>query len=542
MEVEAKSKNSESDVKDSGKGDAPMVSEEDELNPSSEEDDKSSDYNEGNINSDDHEAEESSSNYNDDADAHALNVWALSGDWSSLPPSSPPEAQAWSNLEDIEIVGAVMYVGQDPAGRQMSGIFGGSEVMRDFINEKAIDVQGLMDKYMAIFKCLRNGNGMEARLVSTSSAGDAATALELCCYIKETLRDCNHRVFGSMMKKKLLAALRDMHITQGIGVSGPQEVAWNWLLELMQKYHLTIVNWPHGVSPPGPGFDHKKLKAGPLCQLIVPYLWRKLGHMYDGQTDEEEEQDSLDDAPEIEIKCWNQDIINISDVSPLKGDIPLVKTADGTILQKVSDDLEWQKSHQEEDCQQQSTEQPRMEVLNDDDTIPQVLQPGHHEAPRDEGWNTHPIVWDSCRGTSAIPSHPHTREPGPSNLPAPALQYQNLQHDMLPGHVHMQEPGPSQFPSQHEDSGNDHVNYHEPGPSNIPYNALPPAHHNCFPPFHQGHPHIPSHSDPCLYYNGQYINNYYPPAQPAAPQWVNRGSATLQYEDDFNGDYVDDYF
>ncbi|KAI6100512.1 hypothetical protein F5141DRAFT_1066116 [Pisolithus sp. B1] len=265
------------------------------------------------------------------------------------------------------------------------------------------------------------------------------------------------------MMEKLLAALRDIHITQGIEVSDPQKVAWNQLLELMQKYHLTIINWPYGVSPPGPGFDHKKLKAGPLHQLIVPYLWRKLGHMYDGHTDDKEEQDSLGDVPEIEIKCWNQDIIDISDVSPLKGDIPLVKTANGTILWKVSDDPEWQKSCQEEDCQQQSTE--------------------------------------------------------------------NLQHDMLPGHVPMWEPSPSQFPSQHEDSGNDCVNYRKPGPSNIPYNALPPAHHH-FPPFCQGHPRIPSRSDPHLYYN----------AQPAAPQWVNRGSATPQYEDDFNGDYIDDYF
>ncbi|KAI6137519.1 hypothetical protein EDD17DRAFT_1517242 [Pisolithus thermaeus] len=371
MEVEAESKNSESDMKDGGKGDAPMVSEEDELNPSSEEDEKSSDYNKGNVNSDDHELEESSSNYNDDADACTLNVQALSGDQSSLPLSSPPEdesdysspikyprsqqkgtakaidtedadvvdhggckiphskksgclsktvleeihafaknikmtakelgqwhrwsacnilvtmgfsvkpshtklndanlfcswywamqpkpdgahrnainnlitkeynslmkdipkddlasewpmqrpnsldwytvtsvqAEAWSNLEDIEIVGVVMYIGQDPAGHQMSGIFGGSVVIRDFINEKAIDIWGLMDKYMAIFKqvCLRNGDGMEARL--------------------ETPRDCNCRVFGSMMKEKLLAALRDICITQGIEVSDPQKVTWNW--------------------------------------------------------------------------------------------------------------------------------------------------------------------------------------------------------------------------------------------------------------------------------------------------------------------------
>ncbi|KAI6011722.1 hypothetical protein BKA83DRAFT_4131595 [Pisolithus microcarpus] len=433
-------------------------------------------------------------------------------------------AEAWSNLEDIEIVGAVMYVGQDPAGRQTSGIFGGSDVVREFINAKAIDVRGLMDKYTAIFKCLRNGDGTEARLVNSSSAGDAATALGLRCHIKETPRDHNRRVFGSMMKEKLLAALRDICTTHGIEVSDPQKVAWNRLLELMRKCHLTIVNWPHGVSPPGPGFDHKKLKAGSLRQLVVPYLRRKLGHLYDGQTDDEEEQDSLDDAPEIEIKCWNQDIINTSDANPLKGEVPLVKAADGTILRKISDDPEWQKSRQEEDRQWQDTE------------------PGHQEAPREERRNTRPIARDSRRDPSAVPTRPHTREPGPSDLPTPAPRYRDLHRNMPPGRAHTREPGPSQLPNQYEDSGNDRANYREPGPSNIPYNALPPAHRDRFPPFRQGYHRIPSRTDHRVYYDDQYINDYNPPTQPAAPQWVNRGTAAPQYEDDFNGDYVDDYF
>ncbi|KAI6098703.1 hypothetical protein F5141DRAFT_1066767 [Pisolithus sp. B1] len=220
-------------------------------------------------------------------------------------------AEAWSNLEDIKIIGVVMYVRQDPAGCQTSGIFGGSEVIRNFINEHGVDVQALMDK------CVRNSDGTEAGLLSTGSAGDVALALEL-------------------------------HLTHGIEASDPQKVTWHWLLEFMQRYHLTIINWPCGISPLGPGFDHKKLKAGPLHQLVVLYLLRKLGHMYDGQTDDKEEQDSLDDVHKIEIKCWNHDhmfsffadIIDIPDENPLKSEIPLVKAANGTVLQKIWDDPE----------------------------------------------------------------------------------------------------------------------------------------------------------------------------------------------------------
>ncbi|KAI5994251.1 hypothetical protein F5J12DRAFT_785815 [Pisolithus orientalis] len=38
-------------------------------------------------------------------------------------------AEVWLTLEDIEIAGVVMYVGQDPAGHQTSGIFGGSNII-----------------------------------------------------------------------------------------------------------------------------------------------------------------------------------------------------------------------------------------------------------------------------------------------------------------------------------------------------------------------------------------------------------------------------
>ncbi|KAI6006225.1 hypothetical protein F5J12DRAFT_783004 [Pisolithus orientalis] len=114
----------------------------------------------------------------------------------------------------------------------------------------------LMDKYAAIFK---NGNGADARVAGTGSIGDSHVALKLAI---------------------------------------PRKFPGTGFSSFVQKSHLTIVNWPHGVSPPGPGFEYKKLRAGPLHQLVVPYLWRKLGLLYDGQTDDEEEQDSLDDVLE----------------------------------------------------------------------------------------------------------------------------------------------------------------------------------------------------------------------------------------------------
>ncbi|KAI5993139.1 hypothetical protein F5J12DRAFT_786015 [Pisolithus orientalis] len=409
-------------------------------------------------------------------------------------------AEVWSNLKDIEIVGAVMYVGQDPAGHQTSGIFGGSEMIRNFINENGIDVWSLMDKYTTIFKCLRNSDGVDARVAGTSSIGDVGSVLELCCHTKETPRDHNCRVFGSMMKEKMLAALRDLCVTHSIKVSDPQKVSWYQLLQFLWRSHLTIVNWPHGVSPPGPGFKYKKLKAGPLCQLVVPCLQRKLSLLYDGQTDDEEEQDSLDDVLEIGIKCWNEEVINILDADPLKGEITLIKATNGTVLQQISDDPEWQKSLKEMDHQQQGME---------------ALQSDHQTVPHNQHWDACPIAPDSHCDPSTIPSNVHTHEPGPSEPPMPALQY--------------------------GDSWGDHMNYRDPGASNIPYHALPSGHHTQFPLSCQGFHCILSRTNH-PYYNGPYTNDYYPPTQLGEPHWVNRGNAA-QYEDDFAEEYInEDYY
>ena len=62
------------------------------------------------------------------------------------------QAEAWCNLEVIEIVSVLMYVGEDPAGRQLSGIFGRSDMIRKFISDHGRDVHSLMDKYTSIFK------------------------------------------------------------------------------------------------------------------------------------------------------------------------------------------------------------------------------------------------------------------------------------------------------------------------------------------------------------------------------------------------------
>ncbi|KAI6010669.1 hypothetical protein F5J12DRAFT_781686 [Pisolithus orientalis] len=318
-------------------------------------------------------------------------------------------AEVWLALEDIKIAGVVMYVGQDPAGCQTSGIFGGSNIIQKYINDCAIDVQGFMDKYTAIFKCLRDGNGTEAGLLGMSASASSAVALELHCRMKEIPRDCNCQVFGSMMKEKLIMALRDLCMTCGVEVGDPQKIIWQQLLEFVRRNSLVIINWPLGVPPLGPGFEYKKLKADALCQLVVPYLQRKLGSMYDRQSDDndndDEKNDHLDGVLEVEIKPWNEDVISIGDAPPLKEEIALVKAPDGMVLGKVSDDPEWQKSHEEGDPGMAaphaqsgilfpSCKQPCVEVM-DNDTVPCEASHSDCQMPlHDKGRDACPIAGD----------------------------------------------------------------------------------------------------------------------------------------------------
>ncbi|KIO08955.1 hypothetical protein M404DRAFT_22776 [Pisolithus tinctorius Marx 270] len=225
--------------------------------------------------------------------------------------------------------------------------------------------------------------------------------------MKEIPRDRNRRVFGSMMKEKLITALQDLRTTRGVEVGDPQKIIWQQLLEFVRRNSLIIINWPLGVPPPGPGFEYKKLKADALRQLVVPYLRRKLGSMYDGQSDDDDDEknDRLDGVPEVEIKPWNEDVISIRDVHPLKGEIALVKAPDGTVLRKVSDNPEWQKSREEEDPGMAahhaqsgipfpSGKRPRVEVM-DNDTVPCEASRSDRQMPlHDEGRDACPIAGD----------------------------------------------------------------------------------------------------------------------------------------------------
>ena len=62
------------------------------------------------------------------------------------------QAKTTTNLNQIEVVGAVIYTGSDPVGHQLSSIFTGSSVMRSLVNVNQANVQQWIDKLATAIK------------------------------------------------------------------------------------------------------------------------------------------------------------------------------------------------------------------------------------------------------------------------------------------------------------------------------------------------------------------------------------------------------
>jgi hypothetical protein len=62
------------------------------------------------------------------------------------------QAQSFSRLEDIEIVGALIYTGTDPAGKQLSSLFAGSDLVRHIIEDNSANVREILDRLTTAVK------------------------------------------------------------------------------------------------------------------------------------------------------------------------------------------------------------------------------------------------------------------------------------------------------------------------------------------------------------------------------------------------------
>lgn len=62
------------------------------------------------------------------------------------------QCQAYSRLEDVHVAGFVLYMGTEEAGRRAAGVFAGSPLILDLVNEKQADIKKLVDYLTTVIK------------------------------------------------------------------------------------------------------------------------------------------------------------------------------------------------------------------------------------------------------------------------------------------------------------------------------------------------------------------------------------------------------
>lgn len=62
------------------------------------------------------------------------------------------KSQSVENLYDVVVIGALIYVGNDTAGRQLSTLFTGSPVFRQLIDENDVNVREILDRLTVAVK------------------------------------------------------------------------------------------------------------------------------------------------------------------------------------------------------------------------------------------------------------------------------------------------------------------------------------------------------------------------------------------------------
>jgi hypothetical protein len=64
------------------------------------------------------------------------------------------QAGYWYRTHGIHISGVAIFPGHEDAGRQSSGFFSGSDIMKDIINARQLDISHILDELTTILKCI----------------------------------------------------------------------------------------------------------------------------------------------------------------------------------------------------------------------------------------------------------------------------------------------------------------------------------------------------------------------------------------------------
>ncbi|KAG1832370.1 hypothetical protein EV424DRAFT_1533540 [Suillus variegatus] len=251
----------------------------------------------------------------------------------------------YSRLEDIYVGGFVLYTGTEEAGRRAAGVFAGSPLILDLVNEKQADIKKLVDYLTTVIKYKRIDDTVS--LPSFAHMMGPKFNPELSCEKGEGTRDRNRRVAPLMMLEKFAK----------VGI--PHEaknIPWKTMLNSLYLCEVQVVDWPAGVSLVGPDFVFKDLKTDELKALVGPYLKRCMGSDYNAElarVEHHELKKKKKDGSgalkvldkELVFVPWSDESKELSrNEDPEMLNIPLITDTQGEVLRTLMDSILFMKN------------------------------------------------------------------------------------------------------------------------------------------------------------------------------------------------------
>ncbi|KAG1902402.1 uncharacterized protein F5891DRAFT_1186513 [Suillus fuscotomentosus] len=196
-------------------------------------------------------------------------------------------ASYWYRTHGIHIAGITIYPGDEESGRQASGFFAGSNMVKALIDARQVDVKHLIDELTTILKY--------KDLEAAQAEGKSLSFLPPPVAVHNAPLLCNGK---SARDRNCMVA--PLIISEAFADAGhPSKMSnsrWMRMLDILYSMQLCIHDWPAGVPPPGPDFDLKLLSASQLRALVGPYLRKHLGDMYEAELGRDEDEDDAEKA------------------------------------------------------------------------------------------------------------------------------------------------------------------------------------------------------------------------------------------------------
>lgn len=125
-----------------------------------------------------------------------------------------PQAASYSNCEEMEVIGAILYMGADAGAKQMSALFGSSEAVRKLVVDNNVDVRRLLDNLTTALKYVTHSMTQACVLKRSRAIDLGQQGWKLPDLLvqavdplqqkrTESNRDYYRRMFGHMLKVQL---------------------------------------------------------------------------------------------------------------------------------------------------------------------------------------------------------------------------------------------------------------------------------------------------------------------------------------------------